>query len=130
MSFLEEVNSTKAEVEEAARLEAKRKAENQEAERIQDIADGKQYAEEQIPLIRKRILADVKNSKSSTYVSISSNSRNYGLDYFGRAYCDAISDYFKNEGLRVMEYDSEMEPTGSDPLFPYTVYSVYLMIYH
>lgn len=53
-------------------------------------------------------------------------SRDYGMDEYDRGYTSTLIAHFKSENIRGELRDSSMEPCGSDPLFDYTVYSLYL----
>lgn len=93
-----------------------------------NIKNGTEEALLRIPEIEGKIKELSKAGSRSYSTSIYQWSRDDDLSDYQQAYLDTLWNHFQKEGLNLSTKSDCMEPTGSDPLFYHTVYSLDLVI--
>lgn len=87
---------------------------------------GVSNAQKAIPDITQKMKEASQKGLRSYTVDVYQWSREYGMDEYDRGYTSTLIEHFKTEDIKGTLRHSEMEPCGSDPLFDYTVYSLYI----
>jgi hypothetical protein len=126
MALKDILNSNVEQAQQDAATQRQNEYEKKQKELKAQYQRGVSNAQNAIPEITQKMKEASQKGLRSYTQDVYQWSREYGLDEYDRGYTSTLIEHFKTEDIKGSLRHSEMEPCGSDPLFDYTVYSLYI----